>query len=151
MLNNRRISAFCFRSSVVYTATGCADFAPPPGAWLERFEDRAIVRCNQSQDTWYLMCKDNNWVGLVSNCSEGQSPLLVVRQDSGFVGLFFQQPFRRLITSRSRVRTTVGGRTRRDCSEGHAPPLPPAPQGGGGMSSSASVVYINSNCPGRCQ
>lgn len=41
-----------------------------PGAWMERFKDRLVVRCNRTLEAWYLTCRQTSWIGAVSNCSE---------------------------------------------------------------------------------
>ena len=52
---------------------GCADVAVPDSAWAERKADLLTLRCNASQETWYLTCKDRRWVGTMANCSSGKS------------------------------------------------------------------------------
>jgi len=53
------------------TAVGCPDMAAPANAWIERSEERMIVRCNYSLETWYLTCKGNDWIGTFTNCTDG--------------------------------------------------------------------------------
>jgi len=45
--------------------------AAPSNAWIERNEERMIVRCNYSLETWYLTCKGNDWIGTFTNCTDG--------------------------------------------------------------------------------
>jgi hypothetical protein len=51
------------------TAMGCADPVTPVGTWLERTDDHAIVRCNSTQELWYLTCTNGVWAGARHNCS----------------------------------------------------------------------------------
>ena len=53
-------------------AVGCPDMAAPTNAWIERDEERMIVRCNYSLETWYLTCKGNNWIGTFTNCTDSR-------------------------------------------------------------------------------
>ena len=48
---------------------GCEDPKIPEEAWLSRSGNNAEVTCNISQETWYLYCKDNKWVGEPGNCT----------------------------------------------------------------------------------
>lgn len=54
------------------TANGCADFVAPANAWVGRFNDRIVVRCNFSQETWYMTCKGTEWIGEVTNCTDSK-------------------------------------------------------------------------------
>lgn len=49
---------------------GCPDFDPPPDAWVERTATNAVIRCNFTQETWYMSCDHNTWSGVVTNCSQ---------------------------------------------------------------------------------
>ena len=60
-------------SSVDVSVVGCADIVAPEGAWVERTEESATVRCNETGETWYLVCKDVQWLGALSNCTKGES------------------------------------------------------------------------------
>jgi len=55
----------------MYVAVGCPDMAAPANAWIERSEERMVVRCNYSLETWYLTCKGNDWIGTFTNCTDG--------------------------------------------------------------------------------
>ncbi len=43
--------------------------SPPDGAWVKRDGDNLVIRCNGTGETWYLTCKDEEWVGDYSNCT----------------------------------------------------------------------------------
>ena len=58
-------------------AVGCPDMTAPANAWIERSEERMIVRCNYSLETWYLTCKGNDWIGTFTNCTDGNNDLSV--------------------------------------------------------------------------
>ena len=61
------------------TAAGCADVEAWPGSLVERFDDRLLVRCNRTHDTWHLMCRNSRWVGNFGNCSDsGETTFIVV-------------------------------------------------------------------------
>ena len=42
---------------------------PPDSAWVKRDGDNLVIRCNGTGETWYLTCKDEEWVGDYSNCT----------------------------------------------------------------------------------
>ncbi len=43
------------------SAEGCPDVDPPPNAWVDRTRDRAVVKCNYTQETWYMTCSGMSW------------------------------------------------------------------------------------------
>jgi hypothetical protein len=52
------------------TVTGCEDVIPPAGAHMKRTSDNtAAVVCNDSEETWYITCKDDRWIGEPGNCT----------------------------------------------------------------------------------
>jgi len=53
------------------SAVGCPDLAPQTGGWAERIDDRLVVRCNTTHNTWYLTCMGQTWIGNVGNCTQG--------------------------------------------------------------------------------
>jgi len=59
--------------------------AAPANAWIERSEERMIVRCNYSLETWYLTCKGNDWIGTFTNCTDGNQ-LSVFTPSTSYVG-----------------------------------------------------------------
>lgn len=59
------------RTIFVFVAIGCANLEPPANARVDRYDDSLVVRCNLSQETWYLTCKGTDWIGTISNCSDG--------------------------------------------------------------------------------
>jgi len=50
-------------------AVGCSNLIPPEDAWIKREDDKIIVGCYTSRQTWQLRCHDGRWTGVVSNCS----------------------------------------------------------------------------------
>jgi len=63
--------------SVLILAVGCANLIPPEDAWIKREDDKIIVGCYTSRQTWQLRCHDGRWTGVVSNCtSQG---ILIIR------------------------------------------------------------------------
>ena len=78
---------------VSVAVAGCPDLKPPSGAWVERVAERAVVRCNHSQETWFLTCDGTHWLGTLTNCSQG---LYKIRHFSPlkthYCIIFFVQP-----------------------------------------------------------
>jgi len=54
---------------VVASAVGCSNLIPPEDAWIKREDDKIIIGCYTSRQTWQLRCRDGRWTGVVSNCS----------------------------------------------------------------------------------
>jgi len=52
-------------------AVGCSNLIPPDDAWIKREDDKIIIGCYTSRQTWQLRCHDGRWTGVVSNCSHG--------------------------------------------------------------------------------
>ena len=50
-------------------AMGCPDVFPPDNAWSRRDGDNLVIRCNNTGETWYLTCKDEEWIGEYNNCT----------------------------------------------------------------------------------
>jgi len=48
---------------------GCATLDSSGDYWYRRDGDSLVVGCNSSTDKWYLVCKDQRWLGDVGNCS----------------------------------------------------------------------------------
>ena len=63
---------------VVTAASGCADVDAWPGSLVERFDDRLLVRCNRTHDTWHLMCRNSRWVGNFGNCSDTGETIIII-------------------------------------------------------------------------
>lgn len=59
----------CWLVFMRHLAMGCADPVTPIGTWLERTDDHAVVRCNSTQEHWYLTCNNGVWAGVLHNCS----------------------------------------------------------------------------------
>jgi len=57
----------------VFTAVGCTNLIPPEDAWIKREDDKIIIGCYTSRQTWQLRCHDGRWTGVVSNCSNGKT------------------------------------------------------------------------------
>jgi len=53
-------------------AVGCADLTGSvDGGWVRRDGDTTTVSCNNTDETWYLACRDGRWVGNVTGCGTG--------------------------------------------------------------------------------
>jgi len=44
---------------------------PPEDTWLRRTDNEATVGCFSSHQTWHLRCTENQWIGVIGNCSRG--------------------------------------------------------------------------------
>ena len=64
-MNNNRV--------VHCVAVGCTNLIPPDDAWIKREDDKIIIGCYTSRQTWQLRCHDGRWTGVVSNCSHDVS------------------------------------------------------------------------------
>lgn len=53
-----------------YKAEGCADLDPKPNLWIRRNNDQTIVKCNATEETWYLVCQEGIWKGRLGNCTK---------------------------------------------------------------------------------
>ena len=53
----------------LFSAVGCPDVAVPAHAWMRRDGDNLMIRCNDTSETWYLTCRDSDWIGEIGNCS----------------------------------------------------------------------------------
>ena len=55
-----------------WSAIGCTNLIPPDDAWIKREDDKIIIGCYTSRQTWQLRCHDGRWTGVVSNCSKSK-------------------------------------------------------------------------------
>ncbi len=53
------------------TATGCPNPPIPVNAYIEREGNNAVIKCNYSDDTWYVSCQRGTWTGQTGECSQG--------------------------------------------------------------------------------
>ncbi len=60
-------------SSVIlfYTGSDCPDLPDKDGASVERVGDILIIRCYATQETFYLTCRDGQWLGETGECADG--------------------------------------------------------------------------------
>jgi len=64
------VKIMCFEYGV-FSAIGCTNLIPPEDAWIKREDNKIIIGCYTSRQTWQLRCHDGRWTGVVSNCSKG--------------------------------------------------------------------------------
>lgn len=57
------------RFIVRYQVTGCPNIPQPLNATVRRDGDKITVKCNFSDHTWYLVCKNSSWLGETVNCN----------------------------------------------------------------------------------
>ncbi len=56
-----------------FKAIGCADLEMPPGVIFKQTnQDEAVVSCTELNSHWSLSCENNQWKGLIGNCSHGK-------------------------------------------------------------------------------
>ncbi|ELU09896.1 hypothetical protein CAPTEDRAFT_207686 [Capitella teleta] len=55
-----------------YKVFGCKNLVPPEGASMTRYGENVKVVCNATQKTWYLTCRDGDWVGEPGNCTNAK-------------------------------------------------------------------------------
>jgi len=65
------LSRYLLLLFLLVSATGCSNLIPPEDAWIKREDDKIIIGCYTSRQTWQLRCHDGRWTGVVSNCSRG--------------------------------------------------------------------------------
>jgi len=52
-------------------AVGCLDVRAPSDAWMRRVDsDKVEIGCYMSRQIWVLRCVDNQFVGVIGNCSQ---------------------------------------------------------------------------------
>ena len=51
------------------TATGCPAIRPAEDAWVKQDEMTATVKCNRTDETWFLTCNGRQWKGDIGNCT----------------------------------------------------------------------------------
>lgn len=55
-----------------YEVKGCPQIKAPPFAWVVQDENKATVKCNYTEETWFLACNEHDWKGELGNCSKGK-------------------------------------------------------------------------------
>ena len=53
-------------------AFGCPDVPVSENTWFKRTPDGASIGCKDTDDTWKLTCKNNQWIGPRSNCTSSE-------------------------------------------------------------------------------
>lgn len=57
--------------SLAIAVKGCPQIKVPPNAWVTQDETKATIKCNHTEETWFLACNDHEWKGDFGNCSKG--------------------------------------------------------------------------------
>jgi len=65
------VVSYLQRVFLSFLAVGCSNLIPPEDAWIKREDNKIIIGCYTSRQTWQLHCHDGRWTGVVSNCSHG--------------------------------------------------------------------------------
>ncbi|KAK2144446.1 hypothetical protein LSH36_756g01028 [Paralvinella palmiformis] len=56
---------------IKYEAKGCpTNVVPPPGSYVTYDRAVATIKCNHTDEVWYLTCTKNKWIGARGNCSK---------------------------------------------------------------------------------
>jgi hypothetical protein len=71
------IWSMCVVSCAVF---GCADMTTSFNATVVRDGDRLTVKCNRSEQIWYLVCVNNTWHGEPINCVNGMHHVYVTER-----------------------------------------------------------------------
>ncbi|ESO04757.1 hypothetical protein HELRODRAFT_172429 [Helobdella robusta] len=58
-----------FKILIQYRAIGCPDLTPPSTAWFRRVNDTCEVGCYDTDQSWHLICINDQWQGVLGNCS----------------------------------------------------------------------------------
>jgi len=70
----RDVSCCDARCMAAETAVGCLDVRRPDDAWMRRIDaDQVEIGCYMSRQVWVLRCVDNQFVGVIGNCTQRQS------------------------------------------------------------------------------
>lgn len=64
---------YMHRSCVCIAVIGCPDIVvnDDSSAWVRRYGDTAVVKCNQTGETFYVTCLETEWKGELAPCSSG--------------------------------------------------------------------------------
>src|SRR6218665_327618 len=58
---------------VVVLVIGCADpVLPSVEVYLVRRGEQVDVVCNETQQSWHLVCRNTQWIGDYGNCTDGK-------------------------------------------------------------------------------
>jgi len=100
---------FCIRSQsnisivVRVLALGCPQLKAGDNVWVQQDRTTAKVKCNSTEETWFLACNGRQWTGELGNCSSvtsqtGRYNLFVISigpsRGGKRVGEFFRVPRR---------------------------------------------------------
>ena len=66
---------------------GCPDLEPSGGIWAKRKGEHLFLRCNETNQNWFLTCRGESWFGDVGNCTGGEWAGWVRVWAEGGVGL----------------------------------------------------------------
>jgi len=67
-----RYLKFFLHYHTYFAAIGCSNMVPPEDTWLRRNGNEATLGCYTSQQTWHLRCRENQWIGVIGNCTRGK-------------------------------------------------------------------------------
>ena len=63
----RKYTYVCIYECIV--AFGCPPLVTAPNTRINRQGDHAVVKCNDTDESWYLTCRGRDWIGEAGNCS----------------------------------------------------------------------------------
>jgi len=50
-------------------ALGCPQLKAGDNVWIQQDRTTAKVKCNSTEETWFLACNGREWTGELGNCS----------------------------------------------------------------------------------
>jgi len=53
----------------VVSALGCPQLKAGDNVWIQQDRTTAKVKCNSTEETWFLACNGRQWTGELGNCS----------------------------------------------------------------------------------
>jgi len=54
---------------VLHAALGCPQLKAGDNVWIQQDRTTARVKCNSTEETWFLACNGRQWSGELGNCS----------------------------------------------------------------------------------
>ena len=69
LLSERKNSLAHRVVSVSVSALGCPQLKVADNVWIQQERTTAKVKCNSTEETWFLACNGRRWTGELGNCS----------------------------------------------------------------------------------
>ncbi|ESO11338.1 hypothetical protein HELRODRAFT_183282 [Helobdella robusta] len=65
-----------------YEIVGCPKISPPANAWVLQDDHKATIRCNFSDETWFLACDGSLWSGSYGSCAKHDAGISITLESS---------------------------------------------------------------------